>query len=333
MKIANIRVSTILGDMNRLGILTDQGVIDVNSVMTLHYQKQGWFNAEKKANINAPASLARFIDVSENTIDDLKIIENFFYDFIKQGDTQTATGATLLFDTQDIKFDCPIDQINCYRDFYIHEKHVKKGFEKRNEPVPKEWYEIPAYYKGPTTGFLGNDDLIPWPSYTDKLDYELELGCVMAKDGFNIKAKDAYKHILGFTIFNDISARDIQKKEMAIRLGPAKGKDFASVVGPVITTADEFNFDEPSLTMKAFINNDQWSQGMSSDGQYSWGEMIEHVSRDEWLMATDFFGSGTVGTGCGLELDQWIKPGDEIRLEVENIGTLTNKVGNKNGKF
>lgn len=327
MKIANIRIDTILGAVNRLGIIADKGVIDVNNVMALHYQKNNWFNAIEKANLNAPPSLYNFMQISENVLEDLAVIQSMFYDYIKAGDVETYHGASLLYDIKNIKFDCPMDKINCYRDFFIHEKHVKKGFEKRGETVPSEWYEIPAYYKGPTSGFLGDEDIIPWPSYTKKLDYELELGCVMARDGFNIKAKDAFDYILGFTVFNDISARDIQKKEMAIRLGPAKGKDFASVVGPVITTVDEFDFKDPNLEMTAKINNKLWSKGMSGDGQYSWGEMIEHASRDEWLIASDFLGSGTVGTGCGLELDKWIQPGDIIKLEIEKIGSITNTVG------
>ena len=199
--------------------------------------------------------------------------------------------------------------------------------------MPAAWYEMPAYYKGPTTGFIGNDEIIPWPSYTDKLDYELELGAVIAKDGKNIKAKDAYKHIFGFTIFNDISARDIQKKEMSIRLGPAKGKDFCSVIGPVITTMDEFNFTEPDLLMTAHVNQKEWSRGRSSEAHYSWAEMIEHASKEEWLLSTDFMGSGTVGTGCGLELDRWIQPGDLIEMSIENIGTIKNIVGTKNGEL
>lgn len=330
MKIANFKIRTILGDRNRLGILTEKGVIDVNNVMTLYYQKKNWFNAIEKANLNAPSSLSSFIKISENVLDDLQVIESLFFDYIKNGDIETLHGAPLLFDTDNIKFDCPIDKINCYRDFYIHEKHVQKGFEKRGEEIPKPWYEMPAYYKGPTSGFLGDGDTIPWPSYTKKLDYELELGCIITKDGFNIKAEDAYDHILGFTVFNDISARDIQKKEMAVRLGPAKGKDFASIVGPVITTIDEFNYADPSLKMTAKINGELWSEGMSSDGNYSWAEMIEHASKEEWLIGSDFLGSGTVGTGCGLELDKWIKPGDKVELEIEKIGKLTNIVGKPN---
>ena len=117
---------------------------------------------------------------------------------------------------------------------------------------------------------------------------------------------------------------------MAVRLGPAKGKDFCSVMGPVIVTADEFKGKEPDLTMTCEVNGEEWSRGQSGDAHYTWAQMIEHASKEEWLLATDFMGSGTVGTGCGLEIDKWIQPGDIMVLEIEGIGKLKNIVGNPN---
>ena len=117
---------------------------------------------------------------------------------------------------------------------------------------------------------------------------------------------------------------------MSIRLGPAKGKDWCSVMGPVIVTFDEFNYEEPDLLMTAAVNGEEWSRGQSGDSHYSWGEMIEHMTMEEWTRATDFIGSGTVGTGCGLELDKWIQPGDLLELSIEKIGTLKNIVGTPN---
>ena len=338
MKVCTFERKGPLGYQKRLGVFYNSTtIIDVNLTHQLYYETEGYFNAAQRAATTAPHLLSQWLKIQENPIEKLQETIQLFEKFSKDGDLKTRNQAYISFDLEDEKeitdLASPIDSINCYRDFYAHEKHVKKGFEKRNEPVPKAWYEIPAYYKGPTTGFIGNDDLIPWPSYTDKLDYELELAAVMSKDGMNIKAKDAYKHIFGFTILNDISARDIQKKEMAVRLGPAKGKDFCSVLGPVITTIDEFNYDEPDLLMTATVNQEEWSRGRSSDAHYSWAEMIEHCSKEEWVLSTDVLGSGTVGTGCGLELDKWIQPGDLIELEVEKIGMLKNIVGTKNGEL
>lgn len=337
MKICTYKRRTKLGTFSRLGILNDHNqVVDVNLTWKQQFEREGHYNAQKRANDIAPSSLYEFLNqYQEAAIEMLHETLELSSEKMHAGDIFTKDNALIAFDIiedSEVEFGCPIDKINCYRDFYAHEKHVAKGFEKRGEPIPQAWYEIPAYYKGPTTGFIGHNETIPWPYYTEKLDYELEFGLIIGKDGFNIKEEDALQHVFGYTIFNDISARDIQKKEMAVRLGPAKGKDFCSVAGPVIVTADEFNFEEPNLKMTATINGELWSEGMTGDSHYSWAQMITHASKEEWLLSTDFLGSGTVGTGCGLEIDKWIQPGDTIELFIEKIGTLTNKIGTKQVK-
>lgn len=334
MKICHYKRPTSLGVVSRLGIFFNQTtIIDVNFVMEAYFETFHFRNAKEKANHYFPSSLSQFLSLSLAPIDELKQVMQNYVTLSKRGILKTKSQAELAFDLKDnkkIKLGCPLDKIHSYRDFYTHEKHVKKGFEKRNEPIPQAWYEMPVYYKGSTTGFIGDDDFIVWPSYSKKLDYELELGLIIGKDGKDIKAKDAFKHIFGYTILNDISARDIQKKEMSVRLGPSKGKDFCSVLGPVIVTADEFDYKEPNLLMRAFINDQEWSKGHSGEAQFSWAQMIEFASQEEWLVAGDLLGSGTVGTGCGLELDRWIQPGDKIELEVESIGRLKNIVGTPN---
>jgi 2-keto-4-pentenoate hydratase/2-oxohepta-3-ene-1,7-dioic acid hydratase in catechol pathway len=335
MRICTYKRATPLGTVKRLGIFLDQKtIIDVNFVWQAEYDRSGFYNPEERAQLFSPPSLASFLRTYQDAaISKLQHTIDLYKTLTKDGILKTSRGADLavnLNDDRSIKFNAPLDEINMYRDFYSHEKHVKKGFEKRGEPVPPAWYEIPAYYKGGNTGFIGHEDIVPWPYYSSQLDYELELGLVIARDGKDIKATDVRRHIFGFTILNDISARDIQKKEMSIRLGPAKGKDWCSVMGPVIVTFDEFNYEEPDLEMRAFVNGDEWSMGRSGDSHYSWGEMIEHLSMEEWIRATDFLGSGTVGTGCGLELDRWIRPGDLLELSIDRIGTLKNIIGTPN---
>ena len=337
MKICTYKRSTPFGIQKRLGIIyNDKTVIDVNLTWQAVFERFGYYAPDKRADLLAPKSLAAFLRLYQDaSIQKLQETLQCYGDLTSRGLLKTKNDAAIAFqlsDVPDIKFDAPLDEINMYRDFYAHEKHVKKGFEKRNEAVPAAWYEIPAYYKGGNTGFIGHEEIIPWPYYSQQLDYELELGVVIGRDGKNVKAKDIHKHIFGFTILNDISARDIQRKEMSIRLGPAKGKDWCSVMGPVIVTFDEFNYQEPNLNMKASVNGVEWSNGQSGDSHYSWGQMIEHMGMEEWIRATDFIGSGTVGTGCGLELDKWIKPGDLVELEIEKIGKLKNIVGSPNQK-
>jgi 2-keto-4-pentenoate hydratase/2-oxohepta-3-ene-1,7-dioic acid hydratase in catechol pathway len=337
MKICTFKLPTPLGVIRRLGIFLDEStLVDVNLVWQARFEKEGYFDARSRSELFAPSSLSRFIRYyQEAAIDKLQETLELYQSLHQQGIFETANGAELSLspkNRQAIKLDSPLDEILMYRDFYAHEKHVQKGFEKRKEPVPPAWYEIPAYYKGGNTGFIGHEETIPWPFYSQQLDYELELGVVIGRDGKNVKAKDIKKHIFGFTILNDISARDIQRKEMSVRLGPAKGKDWCSIMGPVIVTFDEFNYEEPNLLMTAAVNGEEWSRGFSGDSHYSWGEMIEHMGMEEWIRATDFIGSGTVGTGCGLELDRWIQPGDLLELSIDRIGTLKNIVGAPNPK-
>ncbi len=331
MKVCTYKRTTPFGEMKRLGVFVDEKtLVDVNLLWQTEFAKKGFYSPENRADMFAPKSLAQFLRVHQDAaIPMLQETLELYKKLSKEGITSVAFH---LDDVKDMKYSAPLDEIAMYRDFFAHEKHVKKGFEKRNEPVPPAWYEIPAYYKGGNTGFIGHDEIIPWPYYSQQIDYELELGVVIGRDGKNVKAKDIKKHIFGFTILNDISARDIQKKEMSIRLGPAKGKDWCSVMGPVIVTFDEFNYEEPNLKMTASVNGEEWSSGQSGDSHYSWGEMIEHMGMEEWIRATDFIGSGTVGTGCGLELDKWIQPGDLLELSIERIGTLKNIVGTPNKK-
>lgn len=334
MKICQYSVSSSNGLESRMGILTpDNSIIDPNLCFIAMYEKDGWHNCDMRANHKIPTKLSELLEAHDNPI--LKLQESLdLYDrLLKQGIPSTKSGGLLKKKlTPEVQLLKPIDKISTYRDFYIHEKHVKKGFEKRGEKIPDAWFEIPAYYKGPSKSFIGTGEEILWPSFTDKLDYELELAMIIGKEGKNIKEKNALTHVFGFTILNDISARDVQKLEMSIRLGPSKSKDFCSVIGPVITTMDEFKGMEPDLLMTAKINGEEWSRGQSGDGHYSWAEIISYTSRDEWLLSCDLFGSGTVGTGCGLELDKWIKPNDVLTLEIEKIGILKNKIGEKKSK-
>lgn len=160
-----------------------------------------------------------------------------------------------------------------------------------------------------------------WPLHTTKLDYELELACVIGRTGINVPEREAAAYIAGYTIMNDFSARDVQFQEMACRLGPAKGKDFATAIGPCLVTTDDLP-DLASLRMVARVNGETWSEGRFGTIHWSFAQMIEHVSRDERIYPGDIFGSGTIGGGCGLEQDRYLQPGDLVELEVQPIGIL-----------
>jgi len=238
----------------------------------------------------------------------------------------------------EVKFLSPLKPFTL-RDGYAFEQHVKTANKNRGREVPEEWYQFPVFYFTNPNAVFGHDDEIPYPHYTDAMDYELEIAAVIGKGGMNIKPEDAPNHIFGYTIFNDWSARDIQRKEMIVGLGPAKGKDFASAFGPVIVThetlADKWT-GRPGvyeLEMSARINGKEFSRGNFKDMHWSFGEIIARVSDSVMLNPGDVIGSGTVGTGCLLELTKfqgpWLNEGDVVELEVEQIGILRNTVGKK----
>ena len=225
------------------------------------------------------------------------------------------------------------------RDGYAFEQHVKTANANRGRDVPKEWYEFPVFYFANAGNIFGPNDEIPYPHYTEALDYELEIAVVIGKKGRDLNAKDAADHIFGYTIFNDWSARDVQRKEMAVGLGPAKGKDFASSFGPYIVTPDEFAdraTDKPGvydLPMLARLNGETRSQGNFKDMYWSFGDLLARASDGVDLLPGDVIGSGTVGTGCLLELTKfqgpWLQPGDVVELEIDGIGLLRNTIGSR----
>jgi 2-keto-4-pentenoate hydratase/2-oxohepta-3-ene-1,7-dioic acid hydratase in catechol pathway len=203
------------------------------------------------------------------------------------------------------------------------EEHVRNSFGE----VPEAWYEIPVYWKGNPDTVFGPEATVPWPHYTAKLDFELEVGAVLGRRVFRATVEEAEQAIAGYTIFNDWSARDIQFREMQVSLGPGLGKDFASSVGPCLATPDEF--DISTARMAARVNGETWAEGGLGSMLFTFPQVIAHLSQEQPLQPGDLLGSGTVGRGCGLELDRWIAPGDVVELEVQGIGVLRNTVGER----
>jgi 2-keto-4-pentenoate hydratase/2-oxohepta-3-ene-1,7-dioic acid hydratase in catechol pathway len=196
----------------------------------------------------------------------------------------------------------------------------------RGGEIPRAWYEVPAYYKGDPDTVVGPDAQIIWPAYTERLDFELELGMVIGRRGKDIARDDAHRYIAGFTIFNDFSARDQQMKEAPVGMGPSKGKDFdtGNAIGPYLVTADEL--DLANARMIARVNGEVCSEGCAGDMYWSFADLIAHVSQSETIYPGELWGSGTVTSGSGLELDRWLQPGDVVELEVEGIGILRNYI-------
>lgn len=216
----------------------------------------------------------------------------------------------------DVTLRAPVPRPPSVRDFFAFEQHVATARANRGQTVPAEWYEFPAFYFTNPAAIYGPDDEIRYPEGTQALDYELEIAAVIGRDG----------RIAGFTVMNDWSARDIQRKEMRIGLGPAKAKDFATSMGPVLVTTGEFGGTKGMMTAR--VNGEERSRGNLADLHYSWPEILAQAARNTRLYPGDVIGSGTVGTGCILEHDdnRWLVPGDVVELEIEGIGILRNRI-------
>ena len=229
----------------------------------------------------------------------------------------------------------PILRPPAFRNFYAFEQHVRTARGRRGLDMVQAWYELPAFYFANPNSLVGNEESISVPAGSNELDYGLELGLVIGDRVRNVQPAQAWRCVAGLTVLNDFSARDIQRTEMAVGLGPAKGKDFATAVGPVLVTRDEFadkiENEVISLEMRGRLNGRELSRGNSNSLFHSLPKIIAYASRDADLFAGDLIGSGTVGTGCILELSPehaggWLKPGDVVELEIERIGVLRTRI-------
>lgn len=193
--------------------------------------------------------------------------------------------------------------------------------------VPDVWYQQPLYYKANRFSVAQSGKDIVWPAYSEVMDFELELACIIGKKGKDIKKGNAEDHIFGYTIYNDLSARDAQMLESPGMLGPAKSKDFddSIILGPVIVTKDELD-DPYNLRMQARVNGETWCDNNSNTIHWTFSDMIAHISKSETLHPGEVIGSGTVGLGCGLEHLRFLNDGDTVELEIEKIGVISNKV-------
>ena len=233
----------------------------------------------------------------------------------------------------DVVLGPPVSPVSSFRDFYAFEQHVKTARGRRGLEMIPAWYDAPVFYFSNTRSIVGPDAPVPAPSSGEWLDYELEVACVIGREGRDIDPSVADGHIAGFSVLNDWSLRDEQRREMQVGLGPAKGKDFATSLGPVLVTPDELEDRRRpkgyALEMTASVNGRELSRGRWDSLTFDFGEMIARASKDTTLYPGDVLGSGTVGTGCILELGPentggWLKPGDVVELEIERLGFLRN---------
>ena len=326
MKLVTFGVPTPLGQIQRIGAIHRNKIIDLNMGYARYLaDKHDSSQACELAGAMLPPDMIAFLRGGKEGKDRAELTIDYVGKYQGRGGLFGLRGEQVVYDMNEVKLKAPVPRPNSLRDYLTFEGHASFSGKRQ---LDKGWYEIPVCYKGNPDTVIGPDEVILWPAFTDLLDYELEYGIYIGKEGRNIPRERAEEYIAGYTIFNDLSARDIQLQEMlAGGLGPAKGKDTCSAMGPCLVTPDEV--DPKNLRMIARVNGEVWSDNNSGTAYWSWPQVIEFASMEETLYPGDFLGSGTVEGGCGMELNRWIQPGDIIELQVEGIGILRNRVGEK----
>ncbi len=323
MKLASFQVQTPVGRFTRIGhVQQDNTLVDLSSAYAALRSHEGEPQPYRLAEAIVPPDMKRFIEAGNTALKEAQRAVSYV---LEERPGEGPQGETLVFAMSDVILLPPLPHPNSLRDFILFEGHFRRAYDAMGIDPPEAWYKMPIYYKGNAASILGHEQDLIWPQYTEKLDYELEMAMIIGKEGRNIKGEDAGDYIFGFSCFNDFSARDIQSDEMSCRLGPAKGKDFGTAIGPWIVTKDEVG-DFHNLNMTARVNGEVWSQGNCREMYHSWERMVQHVSMEETIYPSDVFGSGTANRGCGLEIDRWLQPNDVVEIEIENVGVLRNRV-------
>lgn len=300
--------------------MVSEGLVDVNFACALELAQKGEGSPYAMADLIAPPDMLAFLRGGARAMDAAReAVENL-------RDRTGPDGETILYSPSQLRPLAPLPDPPSLRDFFAFEQHVKMAFGKFGEAVPPEWHEIPVYSKIGTHRIIGTGAGVDWPCFTERFDYGLELAAVIGRPGRNVSQAKAGGCVAGYMVMNGFSARDIERREMKVRLGPAKGRDWCTALGPWLVTPDEVG-DPYGLEMIARVNGEEWSRGNSGSMYWSFEEMIEFLTRDDSIAPGDVLGSGVVGTGCGLELDRWVRRGDIIELEIEKLGILRNRVG------
>jgi fumarylacetoacetate (FAA) hydrolase len=312
------------GKGNDLGLLVDEKIYSLNTIAS---------------------SMNNFLQMGESAMEKAKNIEKSILNGSSNLKSVSLTETKLL---------APVPHPTSCRDAYAFRQHVATARRNRGVDMIPEFDQFPIFYFTNHNAILGpTDEIVCMPDHMQKLDFELEAAIVIGKKGRNIKAKDADNYIAGYLIMNDMSARALQMEEMRLNLGPAKGKDFCTIIGPYLVTKDELenkkvetaeshNGNTYNLKMKCWVNEELLSEGNMKDMNWTFAEIVERCAYGADILPGDVIGSGTVGTGCLLELNGthklknpdyepvWLKDGDIIEMEIEGLGKIKNKIVLKN---
>ncbi|MBK9320352.1 MAG: fumarylacetoacetate hydrolase family protein [Bacteroidetes bacterium] len=320
-------VSYLKDGKSRLGLYVNEKIFDV-------------FSAGKALNMNVAGTMKELLDGEEKAMDRVRNVERA----IIEGKVSEKS-----FLWSEVVIQAPVTQPTSCRDGYAFRQHVAAARRNRKVDMIPEFDEYPIFYFTNHNAIQGPGEIWCMPDHFKQLDFELEAAIVIGKKGRNVRAAEADKYVAGYMIMNDMSARLLQMEEMKLNLGPAKGKDFSTVIGPYLVTPDELESlkvpakeghvgNQYNLTMKCFVNGIQVSEGNMAQMDWTFAEIIERCAYGVDILPGDVIGSGTVGTGCFLELNgtgklndpeykaQWLQEGDVVEMTIDGLGCLSNTI-------
>jgi 2-keto-4-pentenoate hydratase/2-oxohepta-3-ene-1,7-dioic acid hydratase in catechol pathway len=326
MKYATFELRTPLGTARRVGIVTGEGLLlDLNAAYA--DVLAGRIDPERArlvADAVLPSDLVGVLANGSVARDAVAQVLAELGDDAARANRESNDGACLVHRQDDVRLLAPVPRPRSLRDCSAFEEHVKNASGEGG--VPRRWYDMPVYYKGNPDSIAADGDDVVRPPGVKRLDYELEFAWVIGKRGRDIAEDGALEHVAGYMVFNDVSSRDLQFREMSVHLGPAKGKDAdgTNVLGPYLVTPDEFDPAEDHL-MTARVDGEEWSKGLTSSIYHPISRIVSYISGSETLHVGDVIGAGTVGGGSGLEVGRYPEMGQVVELEVEGLGVLRNR--------
>ena len=330
MRLYTFQVQTRIGSFARIGVELNRQLLDLQLACAayLHHVED-----EAEAYLCAtrlmPSAMVEYLQRGKQTKLLAENIGAFVGNRIEQGhEVRAPGGEPVLFDFSEVKLMAPVPKPNIVRDCMVFLEHFRENWARRGIDVPDVFYRRPCWATQSGAVVAATGDEIYMPRYTKQLDFELELGLYIGRKGINIPESEAESHIAGFTVFNDVSARDVQMDEQQMRMGPSKGKNFehGSIMGPCLGTLDELDYN--NLRMVARVNGEVVTDDTSKDMYHKFPKIIAQMSEEEYLYPGDFIASGTspCGTAMTSALKRWLVPGDIVELEIEGIGAIRNKV-------
>ena len=322
MRLYTVQIKTPVGGVERLMAEQNGKLVDLNAAGGVYYAAQGDTNPQQLADANLPNDMITFFSNGKRSLDAGYAVLAYMENAHPQAG---LVGQQLVYDKQGVTILAPVTRPNIIFDGMVYEGHVKHHYGEN----PAGYYKRPVWNTQSGSTVVGTGAPLFKPKYTAQYDFEFEMGFYIGKRGCNIKAEEALDYVAGFTVFNDVSARDAQADEAVMALGPAKGKFFRNslVMGPCVVTKDELP-DYDDLAMTARVNGEVVTENRTSGMLFTLGELVAKISEDAYLNPGDFIGLGTSpeGNATCSKLGRWLEVGDEIEFSIEKIGTICNKV-------